>query len=187
MNNTLESYCAKNGIALELTVPHTPEQNGVAERSILDKGRTLLKDAGAPNFLWADAFVTAVYAINRTVSSAAGGVTPFEAFFGQRPDISHMRVWFLDMFAHCPKDLGAKKLGEQGHCVKFLGYLQNSSGYRTYDPLTHKVDIVRAPIFHEEAQPQPSVTFETQVEDFSLWPVFPISTDSNRRRVRTTR
>ncbi len=40
-NETLESYCAENGISIELTVPHTPEQNGVAERSnqrVLDKG-----------------------------------------------------------------------------------------------------------------------------------------------------
>ena len=132
VNNTLESYCAENGIVLELTVPHTLEQNGVTERSnrrILDKGHTLLKDTSAPNFLWAHALVTAMYAINRAVSSTAGGVTPFEVFFGWRPDISHMRVWFSDVFAHCLKDLGAKKLGEQGHCVKFLGYLQNSSGY----------------------------------------------------------
>ena len=67
VNNTLRSYCDENGISVELTVPHTPEQNGVAERAnqkILDKGCTIMKDAGAPEFLWAEAFATAVYAIN---------------------------------------------------------------------------------------------------------------------------
>src|SRR5260370_40372402 len=102
-----------------------PEQNGMAERanwSILDKGRTLLKDAGALDFLWADAFTTAVYVINHTVSSSAGNVTPFEAFFCHKPDVSHMQVWYSDVYVHQPKDLGSRKLVEQGHCVKFIEY-----------------------------------------------------------------
>ncbi len=48
-------------------MPYTPEQNGVAERmncKILDKGSAGMKDMGAPDYLWADAFVTVVYAIN---------------------------------------------------------------------------------------------------------------------------
>ena len=67
VNTALEDYCARNGIAMEFMVPHTPEQNGIAEcmnRRILDKGCTIMKDAGAPDFLWANAFATAVYAIN---------------------------------------------------------------------------------------------------------------------------
>ena len=134
-----------------------PEQNGVAERanwSILDKGHTLLKDASAPDFLWADAFATAVYAINHTVSLSAGKVTPFEAFFHQKPDV----------YIHQLKDLGSRKLGEWGCHVKFIGYPHDSSGYRTYDPITHKVDVVQAPIFCEEACPRPSTTFESQVD-----------------------
>ena len=51
-----------------------------------------------------------------------GGKTPFEAFFGRKPDVAHMRVWYADAYAHQPKDLGVKKLGEHGRPVKFLGY-----------------------------------------------------------------
>ena len=72
----------------------------------------LLKDIGAPDFLWGNAFVTAVYAINRTVSTSTGNILPFEAFFGWKPNISHMQVWYSDVFIHWPKDLGANKLGE---------------------------------------------------------------------------
>src|SRR5260370_28645954 len=67
VNRALESYCTMNGIKIELTVLHTPDQNGTAEhlnRRILDKGQTLMKDTSAPNFLWADALTTMVYAIN---------------------------------------------------------------------------------------------------------------------------
>ena len=72
VNIVLEEYCSKNGIAMEFTVPHTPEQNGIMEctnRRILDKGCTVMKDANAPDFLWADALATVVYAINRMAGS----------------------------------------------------------------------------------------------------------------------
>src|SRR5258708_7839902 len=49
--------------------------------------------------------------------------------------------------------------------MKFLGYPHNSSGYRTYDPVTHKVEEVRAPIFWEEALPRSSTFFESQADD----------------------
>ena len=33
VNQQLQDYCSQHGILLELTVPHTPQQNGVAERA----------------------------------------------------------------------------------------------------------------------------------------------------------
>ena len=71
---------------MEQTIAYTPKQNGVAERvnwKIEDKLRTMLKDTNAPDFLWADAGATATYAINRTVSISSGGITPYEAFYGE--------------------------------------------------------------------------------------------------------
>src|SRR5260221_5410261 len=49
--------------------------------------------------------------------------------------------------------------------MKFLGYPHNSSGYRTYDPVTHKVEEVRALIFWEEALMRSSTFFESQADD----------------------
>ena len=58
-----------------------------------------------------------------------------------------MRVWYCDTFIHREKKLGAKKLGERGHLVKFLGYPENISGYKTYDPATRKVEVIHVPVF----------------------------------------
>lgn len=124
-----------------------------------------MKDMNAPDFLWAEAFATAVYAINRTVSSSLGKMTPFEAFFDRKPDISHMRVWYSDAYAHQPKDLGAKKLGERGWPVKFLGYPEESAGYKLYEPSTHKVFVARKPLFREEASAPRTTLFKTEGSD----------------------
>ncbi len=76
-----------------------------------------------------------------------------------------MQVWYSDMFVHWPKDLGARKLGEHGHPAKFLGYSENSAGYKVYDPITHKVEVAHALIFHETALPCPDTIFETPADD----------------------
>src|SRR5258708_8579243 len=168
VNAPLEGYCAENRIKLKFTIPHTPKQNSVAERTnrkILNKGRMVMKDAGAPDFLWADAFATVVYAMNQTTSAQVGDKMPYEAFFGRKPDISQMRVWYLDVFVHQPKELGARKLGECSSPAKFLSYPETSTGYGTYNPVNHKVTVVHAPAFHEEAHSCPNTTFETPAND----------------------
>src|SRR5258708_3133878 len=168
VNTPLEKYCAENGIKLKFTVLHTPEQNGVTKGTnwkILDKGQAIMKDTGAPDFLWANAFATVMYAMNRTISTRAGDRTPYKAFFGTKPNVSHMRVWYSNVFIHQPKELGAWKLGEHGHPAKFLGYPEASAGYRTYDPANHKVTIIHAPSFCEEACPHPNIVFETPADN----------------------
>ena len=49
--------------------------------------------------------------------------------------------------------------------VKFLGYLEGSVGYRTYDPKTHKVEVVRAPIFREETKASLQVEFKSNADE----------------------
>ena len=59
-----DEYCRQEGIRRQLTVPYTPEQNGVAERknrSIVGVARAMLHDQSLPFFLWAKACSTVVY------------------------------------------------------------------------------------------------------------------------------
>ena len=49
--------------------------------------------------------------------------------------------------------------------MKFLGYPENSAGYKVFDPLTHKVTIVRSPLFQEVARPTQNIPFESEASD----------------------
>jgi len=63
-NNIFVDYFKKEGIVRQLSVPHTPEQNGVAERAnrtLMEKVRALLKESGLANRYWGEALYTAVY------------------------------------------------------------------------------------------------------------------------------
>ena len=83
-----------NGIQWTACSPYTPSQNGVAERSwrtLVEKARTMLIQAGLPKEYWVAAMDTACYLTNRTSSSATDGETPFKKWYGKLPSISHLR------------------------------------------------------------------------------------------------
>ena len=92
----LQGHCRTRGTRWTASAPHTPHQNGVAERGhrVHREGTTaMLLDAGLPQSLWAHAYKHSVYIHNRTGHDALGGKTPYEARFGVPPDLRHLHPW----------------------------------------------------------------------------------------------
>ena len=80
-NEKFSEYCKTSGIQRHRTVRKTPQQNGVAERmnrTLLDKSRCMLFNAGLPKTFWEEAVMTAAYLVNRCPSSAIEFKTPEE-------------------------------------------------------------------------------------------------------------
>ena len=96
-------YLTKEGIKHELTTPHTPQQNGVAERlnrTLIEGVRTMLADSKLPHRFWAEALSTAVYLRNRSPTKALEGINTFEAWSGTKPDVSSLCVFGCRAYAH---------------------------------------------------------------------------------------
>ncbi|PSC67043.1 retrotransposon Ty1-copia subclass [Micractinium conductrix] len=109
-NSTLSEFYTSQGVLHETTNPYSPQQNGKAERlnrTLWEKARPMLSDAGLPKHLWADAIVTANYLRNRSPLSGRDK-TPFELFYGTKPDVSHLRIFGATVFAHTPSALRTK-------------------------------------------------------------------------------
>ena len=90
------------GVRHELTIPKTPEQNGVAERlnrTLVETTRAMLMDADLPHKFWAEAVSTAAYLRNRSPTTATD-VTPHEAWHGQKPRVQHLRVFGCTAYVH---------------------------------------------------------------------------------------
>lgn len=78
-------FCEEYGIYRELTIPYTPEQNGVPEwknRTVVEMTRSMLKEINLPNSLWAKAVSTAVYLLNISPTRSVLYQTPFKAWHG---------------------------------------------------------------------------------------------------------
>lgn len=123
------------GIKLRITMPYTPEQNGLVERenrTIMDAVRTMLKDTGLPQFLWAEAASTAVYVLNRTGPSKSTGKSPFEEWFGRKPSINKIRIFGSATFVHVP-NVNRGKLDDKAIKGYLVGYCDDD-GYRVFIP-----------------------------------------------------
>jgi len=87
-NQTLDSYFAKKGIQRRLSTPHTPQQNGVAERrnrTLVDSARAMLMQSNLPKSFWAEAISTANY-IRNSISKSLDEGTPYERWFNKKPN-----------------------------------------------------------------------------------------------------
>ncbi|GJV09031.1 retrotransposon protein, putative, ty1-copia subclass [Tanacetum coccineum] len=93
-NREFEQLCIKSGIARNLTVSGTPQQNGVAERmnrTLMDKVCCLLIQSGLPKTFWVEATCTVAYLINRSPSRVIEKKTPIEMWSGHPSDYGMLR------------------------------------------------------------------------------------------------
>ena len=89
------------------SIPYTPEQNGVAERknqSLKEMTTCMLGSKKIPANLWDEYMHYVAYIQNRVPHSSMKGKTPFEAYFGHKPDVSNLRVFGSTAWAQIPLD-----------------------------------------------------------------------------------
>jgi len=107
VSKEFENYLKSREIFHELTVPHSPEQNGVAERmncTLVESARSMLSHAGLPKSFWAEAISTAAYIRNRMPTAAIReDKTPYERWYGRKPDVSHLKVFGCMTYPHIPE------------------------------------------------------------------------------------
>ncbi|VVT49835.1 uncharacterized protein SAPINGB_P002467 [Magnusiomyces paraingens] len=98
ISKDLEQFFVSKGIKHTYTVPHTPQQNGVAERlnrTLFEKAKSMLLYAHAPEYLWGEAVKSANYIRNRLPSRTTGGVAPLQLWTGKPPSYHHMKFPFM--------------------------------------------------------------------------------------------
>ena len=142
-NKEMDEYLEKCGIQQETTAPSNPEQNGKAERdnrTIVESARTMIIAKNLPLSLWAEAVNCASYVLNRTVWTS-GAVTLYEAWARKAPNLKHLRIFGSDAYVHTPKR-ASKKI--------FVGYTEESTNYRVYDPEKKNITVARNIVFNEK-------------------------------------
>ncbi|KAF4622418.1 hypothetical protein D9613_009127 [Agrocybe pediades] len=153
VNQRIRTWAAKNGIEIETTAPYSPSQNGVAERynrTLLELARAMLIARNLPSFLWDEAVSYANYIRNRVPTRALDGSTPYEGWFGKKPDVSHLRefgcdVWILD-------EAKKTKLHPRSKKMVFVGFNDGSKSVRYYDSQHRSIKTSRNFVFNENEE-----------------------------------
>lgn len=163
------------GIRRERTVAHTPEQNGVAERmnrTLIEMARCLLIKSELPLHFWAECISTAAYLRNRCPSRSLDNVTPFEARFGVKPDVSNLKTFGCKAYA-LNKDPSKNKLGPKSKICVFIGYSDESKAYRLWDPASKRIIKSRDVVFDEDSRGLPDLVKKEDFLEFEM--LFPQS------------
>jgi hypothetical protein len=126
-----KGWLQQQGIELELSAPHSPQQNGKAERLnrvLVERARAMLAESGLPLKYWYIAVQYGNEVRNRS-PYAPLGITPYEAFFGRKPDVSGLRVWGCRVFyLVVPKAARGNKFAPVALRGWFMG--RDGGGYR---------------------------------------------------------
>ncbi len=137
-NAKVRKMLNEKGIRLELAETDIHEHNGTAERynrTHQNKIRALLFDAGFPNAFWGWASDAATYIYNRVPHTANGDLTPYEKFFGRRPNISNIRVFGTLAHTLQPR---TKRLDRRTGKRYIIGF--TDTGYIVYNPKNGKTE-----------------------------------------------
>ena len=165
LNNEVERYCQSNGIIHQVSIRHTPQQNGRAERlnrTLLEKTRCLLHASKAPmeliGKLWKEALLTANYLRNVSPTSRNGNQTPHEKFWKFKPNLSRLRVFGCEAFVQVPNADREGKLDKRTISGIMVGYEADSKGYRILnmedpDQVYDEILVSRNVKFNEDQMP----------------------------------
>ena len=141
INQEFKEHFKDSGIVWEPTVAYTPEQNGLSEvqnRIVMNGVRAMLFDSRLSRYLWSELLHTKVYQKNRSPTTRLKGITPHEAWTGEKPFLGHMRIIGCVAWVHIPKEK-RKKLDERSKKCYLVGY-DGTSIFRVWNPATGKVE-----------------------------------------------
>jgi hypothetical protein len=148
----LKAFAKKKGIIIESSAPYTQQQNGVAERFNRTTGEhalAMLKEAGMSNGFWPEAHEYANYVQNRSPTRVLTKVTPYEAFYSKKPDVSNLRIFGSKCHVRVPPE---KRTKLDAHSLEgvFCGMSRTTKAYRIWIPKLHKMIKSRDVIVYEK-------------------------------------
>jgi hypothetical protein len=126
-----------SGIKILQSVPHTPQQNGRAERfnhTIMEKAEAMRHEACLPDSYWEFVVEHAVHCYNCTPVMRLKWCTPYEAITKTKPDISRLRVFGCGAYVYLHKDVRKNKLAPKSELMIHLGEAEGQKGWRFMRP-----------------------------------------------------
>jgi hypothetical protein len=153
--NQFNQFCASKGIIHQLSCPHTPQQNGVAERKhrhLVQCALALLSQSNLPMSYWSYAISTAAHLINRLPTPNLGHKSPWQVLYHKNPDLAYLRTFGCQCFPLLTPYTAHKLYPKTQPCI-FLGYPLHSKGYYCLDPITLRLYVSRHVLFNENTFP----------------------------------
>jgi hypothetical protein len=135
-------------IIMHKTVMNTPQQIRVTKRmnrTLLERARCMLFNAGLGKEFWAKVISTACYLVNRSPTTFIECKTSEEVWSGKPADYSNLKVFDCPAYFH----VNEGKLEPRTKKDIFVEYLMNVKKYKLWCPNLLKIFISRDITFDE--------------------------------------
>ena len=121
---------------MEHSVPYTLEKNGVAERknrALKEMETCMIEAKDLSPKLWDEAIKCVAYIQNLDLHKSLDGKTPYEAWFGHKPNISHFSIFGSRDWDRIPLEKKEALQPQIKECI-MVGYGKDTKGYKFFDP-----------------------------------------------------
>ena len=138
VNKNLQQLCEDCGIQMKHSTPYTPQQNGVAERknrSLKEMETCMIEVRELNPKIWDESISYANHIKNRSFHRSVKGMTPYEAWFGEKPDVSNFRIFETKARARIPSEKRKSLQPQRKECL-MVGYGEDTKGYKLFDTST---------------------------------------------------
>jgi len=133
--------------------------------------------------LWGEACLTAAYLDNRTAKQSLNGITPYEKLRDVKPLMGHIKVFGCPAYTFIPKKLREGTFSPHKKLQVFVGYPDETKGWKFFDVETEKFYVAESVLFLEEEVEQEPETYNRiqEIEDHSA--PFEGETDSSNASI----
>jgi hypothetical protein len=122
----------------------------IKNHTIMEVVKAMIHDKYLPMHMWAEAARNVVYVQNISPHRVLGKKTPEEMFTGEKPEVSHLRIFGCQVYVHVPKEKRSK-LDPSGKKGIFVGCNETSKAYQVYIPGHQQIETSRDFTFNEDA------------------------------------
>lgn len=134
-SDAMRAWLASRGVQQEFGAAYTSEHIGRVERmhrTLMGKARSMRIAAKCPPNMWGEFYLTASHLHAKTLTSSLKGKTPWELYYGRKPDYSYMREIGCRAFVLILNKHNPKIYERSIECI-LIGYDPKAKTYRCYD------------------------------------------------------
>ena len=152
---SLNTYLHNQSINHRITCPYTHQQAGSIKRrhrQIVEVGLALLAHSNLPQIFWEDAFLIAVFIINRLPTPILNHKSSYEMVHHQKPDYNFLRTFECACWPYL-RPYNRHKLDFRSKNCIFIGYSIGHRGYKCLDVSTGRIFVCCHVVFNENLYP----------------------------------
>jgi len=139
VNKDLKEWCHAKGMDIDMTAP--------MNRTLVELARAMLTASKLPEYLWEPTVAHAAYVRNRAYTTSIKDKTPYQEWYGTKPNVSHLREFGAPVWILLQGQNVARKILPKSQRCAYVGYNDTSKSVIFYNAEKRRILTSRNYVF----------------------------------------